>query len=123
MRAKEELLELERQWANAIQHKDGATLERLLAAEYALASRMGLMQRDEWLAAARDYNVEEFRFESSDVRLYGNVALVTLWYWQRADLRGQDLTGTFLITDLWMRGVEGWKVVSRHSTFAEPETS
>ena len=123
MSPEEELLDLERQWAHAIQQKDGSTLERLLAPEYALASRMGLMPREEWLDAARAYNVADFRFEESDVRLYGNVALVTLRYWQRAELRGQNLTGTFLITDLWVEGPEGWKVVSRHSTFTDPEAS
>lgn len=121
MAREEELLDLERRWMDAFRRNDADELERLLAPEYALVSRMGVMARDEWLAVARDYDIEDFRFEESDVHVYGHVALVRSRYWQQANLRGQSLTGTFLLTDVWVRDDEGWKVVSRHSTFPDAE--
>ncbi len=121
MAREEELLDLERRWMDAVRRNDADELERLLAPEYALVSRMGVMARDEWLAVAREYDIEDFRFEESDVHVYGHVGLVRARYWQQATLRGQSLTGTFLFTDVWVEGDGGWKVVSRHSTFADAE--
>ena len=116
------MLDAERRLADALRRKDYDALESFLAPEYALVSRMGVMPREQWLGVARDYTVNEFRFDESDVHVYGDAAVVRLRYWQDARLRGQDLTGTFLLTDVWVRDDAAWKIVSRHSTAADLET-
>ena len=121
MTAEQELLDVEHRLTDALRRGNYAELEEFLAPEYALVSRLGTMPRDEWLAVARDYNVDDFRFDDIDVHVYGDAAVVRARYWQQAELRGQNLTGTFLLTDVWVRGDGGWKIVSRHSTFADAE--
>jgi ketosteroid isomerase-like protein len=122
MTAEQELLDVEQRWTHALRRKDYTELESFLAPEYALVSRMGVMRREDWLTVAREYDVDDFRFEESDVHVYGDVGVVRCRYWQRAELRGQSLTGMFLLTDVWVRGGEGWKIVSRHSSFTDAET-
>jgi ketosteroid isomerase-like protein len=119
--AEDELKDVGARWTDALRRKDYRALERFLAPEYALVSRMGIMPREMWLAVAREYNVEDFRFEESEVHVYGDVGVVRSRYWQRAELRGQSLTGTYLLTDVWVRSADGWKIVSRHSTYTEAE--
>ena len=121
MTAEQELLDVEHRLTDALRRGNYAELEEFLAPEYALVSRLGTMPRDEWLAVARDYNVDDFRFDDVDVHVYGDAAVVRARYWQQAELRGQNLTGMFLLTDVWVRGDGGWKIVSRHSTFADAE--
>jgi ketosteroid isomerase-like protein len=50
------------------------------------------------------------------VRIYGDTAIVNSLYHQNATARGQDWSGYFLITDVWVKRGGRWQVVTRHAS-------
>src|ERR1041384_3665908 len=79
---------LEDQLANAVKNKDGATIETLLADDFAFrAARTGgeIMGRGEYVKARLgDHALRSFRIQGVDVRDYGEVAVVSFLYHQDA---------------------------------------
>jgi ketosteroid isomerase-like protein len=114
--AEEEFIALEQAWMEAIQRKDLATLDRILAPEYAYtASGQGRRTRQNWMETVAVYDIEDFTILDIDVRLYGDVAVVLPDYRQTAVVNGEPRSGDFLITDVWVRRDGAWQVVARSS--------
>ena len=109
---------LERLWMDAWKNRDRTVCERILADDFLLTSARGvLMPKDEWLDAAMGpFSCEEFEWEEIRVRPFGDVAIVHAKARQRASVSGQDWSGLFLLTDVWVRRDERWQIVSRHGT-------
>jgi len=114
----QELIRLELDWARAIQERDMRFLEDLLGEEFTLTTgRPGaeIRQRQEWLDITRErYVIEAFRFESFDVRVYGDAAVVRSRYAQKGRMGNQDRDQTFLMTDVFVYRDGGWHAVTRH---------
>jgi ketosteroid isomerase-like protein len=122
----QEVLELEHQWAEAIQRQDSAEMSRFLADSYFLAvavqgQPLQLFRRDAWLATLKDYCTHSFHVDDYQVHVYGITAVVFMLYSQNATVRGQDRSAQFAITDIWVRQNAGWRVAERHSS--RPESS
>ena len=120
----QEILELERQWATAIQHQDTAAMSRFLTDSYVLAiavqgQPLQLVPRDAWLSALKDYQTESFHVDDSRVHVYGATAVVYMLFTQKASVRGQDRSGQFAITDIWVKQAASWQVAERHSSRPE----
>jgi hypothetical protein len=119
-----QFLKLETKWMNAWKEKDLETCRTLLADEFTLTSSLStgdLLNKEQWLAAVSRYNCKSFRFNKIMVRKYGRAAIVNSWFYQEADANGKDWTGTFLITDAWVRKGSKWQVVTRHATWLQPK--
>ena len=119
MTTESEIAALERQWMDAWCRKDRATCQRVLADDFLLTSARGvLMSRTEWLANAMGpFVCEHFEWEELRVRpLATDVAIVHARARQVAFVAGQDWSGVFLITDVWVRRAGQWQVVARHGT-------
>jgi ketosteroid isomerase-like protein len=121
--AETELPDLERAWMEAWRLKDRATCDRLLAEDFLLTSARGvLMPKSQWLDGAMGpFVCEAFAWEEILVRSFGEVAIVHARARQRAQVSGQDWSGTFLLTDVWAYRGGRWQVVSRHGTGPLPE--
>ena len=103
---------------------DRVTCARILADDFLLTSARGvLMTKSEWLAALDTIVGESFEWEEIRVRLFGEVAVVHCRTRQRASVGGQDWSGRFLITDVWVRRDGRWQVVSRHGTGPLPDVA
>jgi ketosteroid isomerase-like protein len=114
-----ELVELAHAWAAAAQAHDRERLESILAREFSLVGRAGPKTREEWLEdAAGPYAIDEWAFEGIEVELYGNTAVLSSRYRQTARLDGTDLSGDYLVTDVWVRRDGRWQAVRRHATLA-----
>ena len=74
------------------------------------------MPRDRWLAVLPDYVVDEFLVESQQVDVDGDTAAVLSKVSMRATVLGQDRSGVFVVSDVWRRRPDGWRVWRRHST-------
>jgi hypothetical protein len=98
--------------------KDQKTCERILADDFLLTSARGsLMTKAEWLEGARStFACDEFVWEELLVRSYGSVAVVNGRARQKASVGGQDWSGVFLLTDVWVLTDGEWRVVARHGT-------
>ena len=114
----DELKELSVAWMQAWKDNDIAFLEKVLAPDFRLlTSELWIMSREQWLANIPNYICEEFAFKEMEVREYGNTGIVQSVYFQKANFKGQDRSGDFLITDVWVKHADGWKVVHRHTAY------
>ena len=117
--AETELARLEHEWMAAWVKQDRATCERILAHDFLLTSARGiLMSKIDWLAALSSFICTSFSWEQLLVRPYGDTAIVHIRANQQAAVAGQDWSGVFLITDVWVKRNDQWQVVSRHGTGA-----
>jgi uncharacterized protein DUF4440 len=57
--------------------------------------------------------VEAFEFESLDVRVYADAAMGRSRYRQKGRMDDQDLSQTFLMTDVFVRRSGRWLAVTR----------
>ena len=116
--AETEISLLEQSWMAAWVTKDRATCQRILADDFLLTSARGaLMSKSEWLAGAMGpFVCTDFHWEQIQVRRFGDVAVVHGRSKQQATVAGQDWSGVFLVTDVWVRRNGLWQVVSRHGT-------
>jgi ketosteroid isomerase-like protein len=117
--------ELQEQWMAAWRDKDGATLDRILAPEFALiisASPSQSFPRAAWLrTAASGYDCTEFSYRDMQVRDFGDVVIVSSLFRVRATAFGVDRSGDFFLTDVWRPGANGgWQVIARYSSVPEP---
>jgi ketosteroid isomerase-like protein len=109
---------LEQSWMAAWVAKDRVTCERILADDFLLTSARGsLMSKSEWLAGAMGpFVCSSFQWEQIQIRPFGDVAIVHGRSRQEATVSGQDWSGVFLVTDVWVKRGGQWQVVSRHGT-------
>jgi ketosteroid isomerase-like protein len=117
-----ELTRLEHELMESVQRHDTDRLEQLLAREFKLVGRTGrAWPRREWLEkAAGPYEIDDFSFEEIDVDVYGDTAVLHCRYRQQGRLDGSDLSGTFILTDVWVRRYARWQLAHRHSTLEPP---
>lgn len=124
-KVKKELEQLSWDWMNAWKAKDTVLLEKLLAPDYRLLAlingELASMNREKWLKTVPLYIPKSFRYYDFDIRIYGNTAIVQSKFDQEATLNGQDRSGTFQITDVWVKNKSGWQVVHRHTNL-KPKT-
>jgi ketosteroid isomerase-like protein len=102
-----------------IRERDQAAAERVLAEDYALVlvePTRAVIPRERWLEVLPDYVVHEYEVQESIVREHGDLALVLHRDRMRATVLGEDRSGIFVISDLWRRTADGWRVQERHST-------
>ena len=116
------LLALERRWMEALRTREASTLGQLIADDFlfvmpgAAGSTQG--NRDKYLGhALRELKISSYEFEGQTVRLYGRTAIVSGRLTQKATgAGGEDLSGGYLLTDVWVRQDGLWRIVSHHAS-------
>ena len=115
-----ELARLEEEWMAVMQARDEQRLEALVAPEFlftALHIDPEPMSREAWMGAALGgYTISSFFFDSMDIRVAGDTAVIHARYSQIASFDGRDLSSVFRLTDVWARRDGAWQVVARHSS-------
>ena len=102
-----------------IQERDQAAAEAVLDGDYALVlvqPAQAVIPRSRWLEVLPDYVVHDYAIEHSVVDIDGDLATVLHRDRMSATVLGEDRSGTFVITDIWRRRADGWRVWRRHST-------
>lgn len=74
------------------------------------------MGRERWLEVLEDYVIDAYSVKDQVVDADGDLAVVLHRDEMSATVLGQDRSGTFIVTDVWRRGEDGWRVWRRHST-------
>jgi ketosteroid isomerase-like protein len=117
---REELARLEEEWMSAMQARDMERLEELVADGFrftAIHLSREPMSREQWMGAAREgYTITSFAFESMDIDVFGDTAVIHSQFSQLASWDENNLSNLFRLTDVWARGADGWQVVARHSS-------
>lgn len=122
----EQFQALETQVSGAIQIKNLAALDQLLAKDFAFSLFLvgrapEVMNRDEWLKTADHYTLTGFELRYPSVRVFGNVAAVRLQPSRKATAGTTiDRSGEFAVVDIWTRDGSAWKLSSRY--LSRPDT-
>jgi hypothetical protein len=102
-----------------IQDRDHGAAEQVLHDDYALVLVMpsrAVMPRERWLEVLPDYVVHDYAVEEQLVDELGDTAAVLTRVTMHATVLGEDRSGSLVISDIWRRGDDGWRVWRRHST-------
>ena len=122
----EQIIDLEKLFAAAIKSQDTVETKKLQADTYFLAYTVTgmpiqMVPRQAWLSLLKDgYVTESYTIDDIKVNVYDNVAVAMLMFTQKATVRGQDRSGQFVLTDIWIKGNKGWLIAERHSTRPGP---
>ena len=115
-----ELESLQKEWMQAVADRDMDRLEEIVAPGFrftAIHLNPDPMTREQWMEAAREgYTIVSFAYESMDVDLFGDTAVVHSRYSQVASYLHTSLSNAFRLTDIWSRLDGRWRVVARHSS-------
>ena len=106
-------------WKQATMKKDRATLDRLLHPDLAYShSNTKNESKAEVLEAVAGGKtvVEAIDFSDTTVRVYGNTALVKGRVDMRNNADGKATTANLNILHVWVKGPQGWQMVSRQAT-------
>ena len=99
--------------------RDAALADAVLDDDYMLmlvAPVPALIPRRSWLDMLPEYIVHSYSVQHLDVHVDGDAAAVLQRVDMQATVRGVDRSGVFVITDIWRRRPDGWRVWRRHST-------
>ena len=114
-----EVLELEHRTKDAMVHNDASFTEHSLAENYIAIGPLGeVITKGEVVAARRTSKLhyESVEFSEVAVRVYGDTAIVTA----RAEVKGtdlgQDFSGPYRFTRVWVKHGGEWRTVSYQAT-------
>jgi ketosteroid isomerase-like protein len=102
-----------------VEGRDVAGAADVLDEAYALVlvqPEPATVPRQQWLAMLPDYVVHDYAVEASTIDEDGDLAVVLHRDRMEATVLGQPRNGTFVITDVWRRRADGWRLWRRHST-------
>ena len=112
--------DLEQQWRDALLAKDEATLRRLIHPQFRLVGirSTGSMTVDieQWIQALRRMDITTLEVRLTDCIALENTIVATLEAQWQVRYLGQLIDERVLVTDVWVREDETWRVVRRHST-------
>ena len=115
----------ERLWNDAILRRDVDSAASFMAPEFKLVigvegQSLQVVPRDLWLSVLPRYVIHGHEITDMHVSIWNDLAIVTLAITQAAEpLNDRDISGDFLITDVWAHRNEKWLVAERHSSRQE----
>ncbi len=114
----QQILQLEQNWSAAAQKKDGAYLQKLYADEYLFTDTDGSVSDKAEDIAHLSANVvfTSFNLEDMKVHVYGTTAVVTGRNTIQATADGQDISGSYRFTDVFVKRDGRWQVVATQSS-------
>jgi ketosteroid isomerase-like protein len=117
-----EVVDMERQAREASIHRDAEFSKRTLAEDYVAITPLGQVTTKQDTVSFRKSG--QLRYETIDVsdmvvRIYGDTAVVTA----RADVKGhqlgEDFSGPYRYTRVWVRRTGHWQAVSYQATVTQ----
>jgi ketosteroid isomerase-like protein len=117
-----EILDMERQTKEASLRRDADFPERVLAEDYVAISPLGqVTTKKEALSARKSGQLRYDTIDVSDmvVRLYGDTAVVTARMDVKGHQLGEDFSGPYRYTRVWVRRAGRWQTVSYQATVTQ----
>ena len=124
--ASAELVTLTNSWTDAINAKDHAKLEALMAPEFALYRWNGEVntRRPDWLDNLDHIEIKEYTVRNVSPRIYGEFAVVTsVCTWAGVYGSGHPFNFNSIMVDTWRKTNGKWQVVARNSCSPTPATA
>ena len=116
---------VERLWNDTILRRDLDSAASFLAPEYKLVigvegQSLQVIPRELWLSVLPRYVIHSHEITNMHVSIWNDLAVATLAITQDAEpLNDRDISGNFLITDIWVLRNKKWLVAERHSSRQE----
>jgi ribonuclease HI len=114
----DEIEQLLHRWAEAVEKREMAFLEALLAPEFTLTTgrpAAPVRTREQYLSITRDdYEVASWEFEEIVVQHYGRFAIARSRYRQAGRMGGDARDGVYLMSDAFVKQSGRWRAVARH---------
>jgi ketosteroid isomerase-like protein len=118
----QEIRKLAHEWLDAARRRDRMALDRILADDFLISG-----WQPEGRLADKQFYIEDclkpvaveqgsYHFDQWRTRVYGEVAIVNCVLEVHALVSGQDWGGEFLVTDVWVRERDAWRVVTCHTS-------
>lgn len=117
--AEQELIHMEREFGEALTRGDKATLDRLMAEDFLAINPVGReLTKAQVLfeITSPDYEIESLRNEDIRVRVFGDAAVATALGTVKGRYKGQDASGQFRYTRVWVKRQGRWQAVAAQST-------
>jgi ketosteroid isomerase-like protein len=114
-----EVLELERHTKDAMVHSDAQFTEKSLADNYIAIGPLGnVITKTDTVEARRTSQLHYQSFDVSEVavRVYGDTAIVTARAEVKGNDLGQDFSGPYRFTRVWVKHNGEWHTVSYQAT-------
>jgi len=119
-----DVLQLESQWASALQTGDTVIMDRLLAPDYTGVDPSGApMSKSQELDMYRrgDLKFESVQVGEQKVKVYIGGVIVTGKSTVKGKFKGEDISGDYRFIDIFERKPAGWQVVYSQLTKVETE--
>lgn len=113
----EELMQLNRQWVDAVLHKDIEALDRILAEDYIVITELGeVVDKRRVLDENRSPNLAFTDIENDEVRvrIFGDAAVVTGRLRVKGRAGGKPFSGPSRYTDVYVKRSGRWVAVAEH---------
>ncbi|MEY2540964.1 MAG: hypothetical protein QOI22_566 [Verrucomicrobiota bacterium] len=116
--AEEQLKKLEQDWAEAYVKRDTAFVQKITTDDFAFIGPDGnMVSKGEYVKSIEGETVfTAFKTEELKVRVYGDAAVVLGRATVTTKSKGEDESGTFSFTDVFVKQKGEWKAVSGHVT-------
>lgn len=113
------LLQMERDWMEAVKNRDKPALERLVADDFVSIGWDGkTFNKADGIAAnlAPDSKLESYTIDPLKVRIFGDTAVVTGGDTEKSSFKGKDTSGQYAWTDVYAKRNGRWQAVASHSS-------
>jgi ketosteroid isomerase-like protein len=111
---------LERQWRDALCAKDMDQLRKLVHPRFTLIATRSSgpfsMSRDEWLEAIEKRQLVSIELAIIDAAVFDQVMIGTIEAKWRVKYLGRQVEDCVMLTDVWVREDDDWRVIRRHSS-------
>ena len=109
---------IENDWWEADKARDEKTLGRILADDWFYLGPKGTMTKAQELAEVktRDENIASLALTDMEVRVYGDVAIVTFREQENSTKKNTDSSGEYLYTDVFVKRQGHWQAVNSQGT-------
>ena len=115
-----DIIELEREWRDALFAKDEDGLRKLIHPQFKLVGirstgtvAVGL---EDWLGALQKMDIASLEVRVTDSVRVDRTIVATVDAQWKLRFMGHTIDERVLLTDVWVKGDEGWQVVRRHSS-------
>ena len=120
----DDIVELEREWRDALFAKDEAALRKLIHPQFKLVGirstgtvAVGLA---DWLGALQKMDIASLEVRVTDSLRVDRTIVATVDAQWKLRFMGHTIDERVLLTDVWVKGDDGWQVVRRHSSPVPP---
>ncbi len=122
-KARDEILDLERQRNDAIMKGDAAVLDRMTSDDYTFITLRGELRTKSKIV--KGFKSGSFHYDSRtisdlNVRLYENTAIVTGRSSQHGKEDGKDYSGDHRFTRVYVKHADRWQTVALQTTVIQP---